>query len=223
MGPVDAGLAPWLRQHRYLQPVDVDQGESSMALLLLWEVEHARPFPTAAEDPAKVLMVFTRRLMQRVAADEELRLWLTAKELQRPLAPGLPDSHHTRWSLQICPPQAGEPRGWYDGSARCWRVYLGSLAQPTGHTTAPPVLRRWPPARPIPLSRVRRLPVAEVGAGPGPWRLGRSRQHAAEHYPNSAAPSSRRLGPCGTLSNLLHRRRGIPSNLRHGPRRSPHS
>ena len=98
-----------------------------MALLLLWEVEHGGPFPSAGANRATGLAGFTRRLMRRVAADEELRLWLVTKEVQRPLAPGLPDSHHTRWSLRVCPPPAAEPQGWYTTFTSRWRAYLGSL------------------------------------------------------------------------------------------------
>ena len=134
-GQVDAELAGWLRQHRYLQPVDVSKGEPSMALMLLWEVEHGRSFPTEGTDTASGLAGFTRRLLRRVALDEDLTLWLTTKEVQQPLAPGLPDSHHTRWSVRICPPASGEPQGWYTEFTRRWRSYLGSLAHPMGRST----------------------------------------------------------------------------------------
>ena len=136
MGRADVGLAGWLTQHRYLQPVDVDQGECSMALLLLWEVEHGRSFPTMSVDATGTLLGFTRRLLHRVAADSELKLWLMSKEVQRPLAPGLPDSHHTRWSVRVCQPPAGDPQGWYEEFTSRWRQYLRSLAQPVGRTAA---------------------------------------------------------------------------------------
>ena len=41
----NAGLADWVRQHRYLQPVPVELGESGAALLLLWEVDHQQESP----------------------------------------------------------------------------------------------------------------------------------------------------------------------------------
>jgi hypothetical protein len=31
--------------HRHLRPTEVENGESGMALLILWEVEHGEPFP----------------------------------------------------------------------------------------------------------------------------------------------------------------------------------
>ena len=139
LGQVDAGLAPWLRGHRYLRPVEVSEGECSMALLLLWEVEHGRSFPINGEvDRSRVLTGFTRRLLRRVAADEDLRLWLTAKEVQRPLAPGLPDTHGFRWAVRICAPPAGEPQGWYVEFTRRWREFLGSIAQPLGNELVVP-------------------------------------------------------------------------------------
>ena len=135
-GQVDAELAGWLSNHRHLQPVEVAQGECSMALLLLWEVEHGCSFPTAAgADRARILAGFTRRLMRRVATDEELKLWLVTKEVQQPLAPGLPDSHHTRWSVRICKPPSTDPQGWYTEFTTRWLAYLASLAQPLGRGT----------------------------------------------------------------------------------------
>ena len=40
------GLVAWVKNHRYLQPAELDQGETGMALLLLWEVDHNMPFPS---------------------------------------------------------------------------------------------------------------------------------------------------------------------------------
>ena len=137
MADVDAGLASWVRGHRYLQPVEVAQGECSMALLILWEVEYGGPFPSASADRAGALAGFTRRLWKRVQADEELQLWLSTKDVQQPLVPGLPDSHHTRWSVRVCKPPTGEPQGWYAEFTTRWLAYVGSLAQPAGRSTVP--------------------------------------------------------------------------------------
>ncbi len=73
-----------------MQPVDMANGECSMALLLLWEVEHGGAFQAVVADRAGVLSWFPRRLLRCVAGDDELKLWLDAKVVQRPLAPGLP-------------------------------------------------------------------------------------------------------------------------------------
>ena len=94
MARADAQLAFWIRQHVHLVPAEVSRGESSMALLILWEVDHGQNFPTQAENtPASRLLGFTRRLKRQVSADAELREWLVCKDLQLSLSPGLPPSH----------------------------------------------------------------------------------------------------------------------------------
>ena len=41
MASVDCGLVKWLAEHPFLVPTElVESGESRMALLLLWEVDH---------------------------------------------------------------------------------------------------------------------------------------------------------------------------------------
>ena len=125
MAQEDAGLAAWIRGHRYLQPVDVENGESGLALLLLWEVDHGRTYPRqGGAEPAAVLMGFSRRLARRVQEDKELSQWLVSRYMQRPLAPGLPTSHHTRWSLRVVQPPPSEPQGWYEDFVQRWRHLL---------------------------------------------------------------------------------------------------
>ena len=129
MAGVDAELAAWLRGHRYLVPTAVEQGEAGMALLLLWEVDHGRPFPAgvAGESAAATLASFSRRLRTRVAQDDELSAWLQVREMQFPLAPGLPASHQLRWSVRVRRPEPGEATGWYNDFVARWRAYLASL------------------------------------------------------------------------------------------------
>jgi hypothetical protein len=129
MAEADAGLASWLRGHRYLVPTAVEQGEAGMALLLLWEVDHGQPFPTgvAGDSTTATLASFSRRLRLRVAQDDELSSWLEVKEMQFPLAPGLPASHQLRWSVRVQRPGAGEASGWYDDFVARWRAYLETL------------------------------------------------------------------------------------------------
>ena len=70
----NAGLADWVRDHKFLRPVAVEDGESGMALLLLWELDDGCPFPSdAGENQACLLASFTRRLRAAVAKDAELR------------------------------------------------------------------------------------------------------------------------------------------------------
>jgi hypothetical protein len=129
MAEVDADLARWLRMHRYLQPVELAKGESGMALLLLWEVDHRRDFPMCGDDENK-LRSFTRRLKRRVAEDPELSQWVTTKAMQQPLAPGLADTHHERWSLRVCAPPTDEPQGWYTEFTGRWQDYLKTQSRP---------------------------------------------------------------------------------------------
>ena len=171
IGQADAELAGWLAKHRYLQPVEVAQGECSMALLLLWEVEHGCAFPSAAGgDRARALAGFTRRLMRRVAEDDELKLWLVTKEVQQPLAPGLPDSHHTRWSVRVCKPPATDPQGWYTEFTTRWLAYLATLAHPLGSTT--------PNA--VPQDEASSSTGSTVPTPPAPHRGGRRRPRSVE-------------------------------------------
>ena len=102
-----------------------------MALLLLWEVDHGQPFPSLARDnQASRLAGFTRRLKDRVARDEELKEWLECKYMQLPLAPGLPASHHSRWSVKVAAPPGGTEVGWYNFFVERWKAYLRSLSGP---------------------------------------------------------------------------------------------
>ena len=134
----NAGLVDWVKKHRHLSPAAVDDGETSMALLLLWEVDHGRPFPcSGAQNRSAILLGFTRRLKAKVTADKELGQWLFCKEVQRSLAPGLPAVHQFRWSVRIVPPPALESRGWYDTFVEHWRHYLESLASPATTPAAP--------------------------------------------------------------------------------------
>ena len=75
MSGVDAGLAAWVRSHRYFAAAEVKHGESGIALLVLQEVDHGRPFPVGAESgtAAAVLVTFCLRLRTRVVQDDELR------------------------------------------------------------------------------------------------------------------------------------------------------
>ena len=70
MADSNAALLDWLRHHRYLRPVDVADGESGMALLILWEVDHGCTFPShGATGSSAALVGFTRRLKSRVKRD----------------------------------------------------------------------------------------------------------------------------------------------------------
>ena len=108
-----------------------------MALLLLWEVDHGCEFLTEGGSTlTQKLVGFSRRLQGRVPSDPELQEWLRWADVSAPLMPGLPPTHHTRWSLRIVAPPAGEPQGWYEEFVRRWRAYAGSMAGPPGLVAA---------------------------------------------------------------------------------------
>jgi hypothetical protein len=138
---VNAELVSWLRQHRHLVPAgseDPSDWESGMALLLLWEVDHAQEFVTGGgEGATPKLLGFTRRLQSRVPADAELSAWLRWADVAAPLMRGLPPTHHTRWSVRILAPKPPSPRGWYDEFLRRWQAYASSLAGPPGALIGP--------------------------------------------------------------------------------------
>ena len=165
MTSVDSTLASWIRSHRFLRPVPPDRGECSMALLLLWEVDHDQSFPTTAgADPSKLLSGFTRRLHDRVRREPDLA-WFTFKDVHLPLARGLPPSHHVRWTVQIVEPPTSPPAPWYAAFVARWQAYLRSLVDPalavapaqsapaSLAATVQPAVRRAPP-RPTPRPRL---------------------------------------------------------------------
>ena len=132
MASVDIGLAAWIHDHRYLVATDVASGESGMALLLLWEVDHERTFPSqGGTGLTATLGSFTKRLQARVAKDPRLA-WLQSADMAVPLSPGLAPTHHKRWSVRVLAPAPAEPRGWYDDFLARWRAYIETLVSPPG-------------------------------------------------------------------------------------------
>ena len=170
----DAHLDLWIREHPHLQQTDnVAEWEPSAALLLLWEVDHSRPWPTTASNRSDALAGFTKKLQQQSQRDDLLKLWFIPKELQRPLSPGLADTHQLFWPVRVRPPARAEPRGWYDDFTTRWKAYMAPLAVPLGvaatsttkdtrrmtpgacaHGSPPqtPISWQQPPARPLPPS-----------------------------------------------------------------------
>ena len=149
MASADAGLAAWLHDHRYLVATDVPSGESGMALLILWEVDHQRPFPSqGGQGLSATLGSFTKRLQARAAKDPRLT-WLQSEDMSTPLSVGLAPTYHKRWSVRLQAPSAGEPRGWYDDFLARWRAYIETLvcspgSRPTTEVTAEQLARVRP-------------------------------------------------------------------------------
>ena len=128
MAHADAQLALWIRSHEFLVPAEVVSGECSMALLILWEVDHGRSFPTqAGENPSHVVLGFTKRLKRQVSSDPELKEWLVWKDVFTSLSPGLPNLRHTRWAVRLKPPLGPSPPPWYEDFLARWRSFLEAL------------------------------------------------------------------------------------------------
>ena len=174
MAEADAGLASWVRNHMYIAPAAIDGGESGMALLLLWEIDHGCPWPSAAaeDDRSGLLTGFTRRLMRRVAEDDVLSQWMLPQDQQRPLASGLADTHNFRWPVVIRQPPPDAPQGWWLEFTEAWRTYLTTQlphlpAAPLAHTlpdasSSSTVAAQPPSAEPTAVRRPRLQPPAKV-------------------------------------------------------------
>jgi hypothetical protein len=136
----DTHLNLWVRGHRHLLQTDnAAEWESSVALLLLWEVDHDQDWPTTASQRSGALAGFTKKLQQQVLQDDELQLWFTPRELQRPLAPGLADSHQLFWPVRVRPPAPAEPQGWYADFITRWKAHIATLAVPLGVAANPTI------------------------------------------------------------------------------------
>jgi hypothetical protein len=112
MSLADAGLVEWVKGHHHLVPSAVEAGESGMALLILWEVDHQRAYPShGGEALTGALIGFTKRLQEKVTKDPELSQWLTWQDVQAPLSAGLAPSHHRRWAVRILATPGGRSEG----------------------------------------------------------------------------------------------------------------
>ena len=137
-------LPRWIKTHHFLHAVPVEQGEPSIALLLLWEADHKKEYPSQAVELMARLVSFTKRLTAAVEADAELKVWLVRKQIHGALSPGLPRSVYLRWSVRI-DSTVGEPflstwkqhlsrevRRHHEVSASVGEeMYQGSPSQPT--------------------------------------------------------------------------------------------
>ena len=229
MAAVDAGLAAWICGHHYLVPTALATGESGMALVILWEVDHQRSFPTqGGEGLSAALVGFTRRLLQRVVRDPRLS-WLESEDMALPLAPGLAPTHHRRWAVRVAAPAPEEPQGWYTDFVDRWRAYLEALVCPPGSrpmsvvssehlARVRPAVLRPPPAIPVggPDVASSSSSVAaagspvDAGAAPPPTAVGRPPPRKRRPTTAAAAPA----GPPGrhppTAERRPQKQRGPP-------------
>ena len=72
----------WVKRYRFLRAVPIEQGESSIALLLLLEADHSKHYPSLAGGLVRRLVSFTKRLSEAVEADDELRSWIVSSRCQ---------------------------------------------------------------------------------------------------------------------------------------------
>ena len=183
------GLPKWIKEHRFLKAVPLESGEPSVALLLLWEADHHRHFPTTAEDIRGRMTAFTKSLSDAVAADTELSAWLTLQKKVMQLSPGLPAKAYLRWAVQI-DPTVGEP---FLGA---WKAYLLSVARRHRAAEAAPELpacKRAKPAAPPSRKRPRPEGVPPPPSGSKKARLERlqaAQAAAAAATSSSALPAS---------------------------------
>ena len=132
MAATNKELAQWLCDHRYLQSAPLASGESGMALLILWEVDHGKAFPSrGGESLTAALLGFTKR-MRLCVANEPRLAWLTSADVHASLASGLAPSHHRRWTVRVVAPATTDPQGWYLEFLARWRAYTRTLVCPPG-------------------------------------------------------------------------------------------
>ena len=199
MAEADAELAAWLAGHAYLAPAELAVGEPSVALLILWEVDHNCCFPTQAaeDDLSGRLTGFTRRLQRRVAGDAALSQWLTCGYTWRAPAAGLPLQHCMRWTVRVRQPGPAEPQGWWQEFTRRWRAYLATQqhAAPALPPAPPPVDEASSSSR-LPASAVptqsEDRDQAHLPEGPEAAACGRRRQRSPEVQ---QVAKRRRAGP----------------------------
>ena len=129
MAQADALLAAMLLDRTRFAEVADAQGETSLALLLLWEAQHEQPFPsTTGSSESSLVAAFTRRLRNLVNRADSALSWLTSSDIHAPLMPGLPPSHCTRWGIKIIAPTDATPWPAYHVFVQRWQERVRALA-----------------------------------------------------------------------------------------------
>ena len=126
--------------------------------------------------------------------DPELSHWLSYEDCQQPLAPGLPATHHRRWSLRVASPKASEPQGWYQEFVSQWHAYLATQTGLTGSL---------PKAGPVPRPQALHAEVLATGATS-------SGAEAQECQPLERRSPKRRQLADPLVRPYQHRVRGAP-------------
>jgi hypothetical protein len=184
----EQGLAAWLRQHPHLGRCTIELGEPSPALLLLWEVDHGRPYPSDATTTRGRLTTFSKRLTEAVDAHEDLQAWVQSRLLTRSLVPGVPPQAQRFWSVRVLP-SAGP------AFLAAWKAYLEDFVVRQWNEPPPP---GGDPAAPPPPKRPRRAPPQPAADPPRPRKRPPPPLHsraervkrlrAAQPSPAAAAP-----------------------------------
>jgi len=137
---LSAGLLGWVRGHQFLVAEEPGgRGETSVALLLLWEVDHGSDFGEGRLEER--VRQFSRRLNDSVKRAGDIAAWLTMTQEFRPWLPGGVAYTMATWTVRIRRPKAAEERGWYDAFAARWRAWL---FQTVADTRAPRVAVKRP-------------------------------------------------------------------------------
>jgi hypothetical protein len=123
-------MQSWLKEHAHLQAVPVEQGEPSVALLLLWEADHQHPYPCGKADLTASLNYFSKRLVDAVAVDTELSGWLHHRKTRMVLSSGLRPTSNTLWAVRILP-EAGT------SFLQAWKAHLRTLVHQQQHRPLP--------------------------------------------------------------------------------------
>ena len=163
-------LPKWIKEHKFLRAVPVEQGEPSVALLLLWEADHGKAYPSRAVELVGRVSTFTAAVHDAVGVDNELPRWLTSSRMRMQLSGGLPYMSVLRWSVRI-DPAVGEP---FLGN---WKAHLQELVRQhqsvaSSADPGPPrkrLKRAVQPCRPAPplltkKARIERLHAAQAAA-----------------------------------------------------------
>ena len=107
-------LAGWVRRALVRPAGDGMWGEPTSVLMALWESMAGREYPNDADRVIDRWKIFARDLTAAVVGDEELRGWLTAASVRRPLSPGLAPMEQLHWRVVVEPGEEGFVLRWKD-------------------------------------------------------------------------------------------------------------
>ena len=97
------GVGAWLQGHPHLRAAEVKSGEVAAALLILWEVDHGRQWPSQAQadDWHARAKSFGAALCRGIRSNKSVAAWLCRGRCHGPLVPGMKPSAYMRYSVDI--------------------------------------------------------------------------------------------------------------------------